>query len=518
MKHHLKGQSLVEGLVALAMASIVIVAVITAITTSVSTTRIGGIKNRANELAREAMEIARSQRAIEPGFYCFSQDDQAFSTPVHPSICVTPNIEDVFIRSVDVVEDGCATGVSNVIVNVSWTESTCTNGEFCQSVQLASCLDPAGLVGGNYPDPPTATPTVTPTPYTIERVATADTYVWSYSSYADNNYGSVSQIYSSHSSTYDRMIFLKFNLSDLTNKTLINAYLRLTEVTGNDYTQTLLDVPNTGWDESTITWNNKPALGNVVTTYVHPNNSGTQDFPITSYINGKLGQVLSLAISSEDSTYRIYSKEYSQSIYYPKLILTIREGAPSEPTPTPTATFTPAPTSTPLPTATPTPTRTPTPSPTSTLTPTPTPTPATPIVQASYPSTSGLSQSNVYDSKRTLFKANVNIQITQVGCYNCGSQSDWFLYTSNSNGDFGTIVRSGSSMSLSGSWAIQNLSTPYSLPAGSYMIFRFDPANVPVYYNGVTSYPEVDFLKYSTYGAPSWKNGAFYIRFTFTRY
>lgn len=162
-KRSFRGQSLVEGLVALSMASIVIVAIVAVVSSSLSTSRLSATREKASQLSQDAMEIIRSQRGLTEGFYCLGIDGE-LGLPAPVDTCTEPNINQEYIRKVEVVIDGCATGVDNVIVSTSWQETSCENGEFCQSVQLATCLDPSGLIGGNYPVPPTATPSISPTP------------------------------------------------------------------------------------------------------------------------------------------------------------------------------------------------------------------------------------------------------------------------------------------------------------------------------------------------------------------
>lgn len=170
---NLPGQVLLEGLIALSLASVIIIAIVTAVTSSVSTSRVSNLKNQANQYAQEAIELARTQRGLTPGFYCLAKGVSQFDSPVQPESCAAPNIDDVFIRSVEVLDDGCVAGVDNVTTTVSWADSTCDAGEFCQSVKLASCVDPSGgLIAASFPTPttdPNATPTIvglswTPTP------------------------------------------------------------------------------------------------------------------------------------------------------------------------------------------------------------------------------------------------------------------------------------------------------------------------------------------------------------------
>jgi len=175
------------------------------------------------------------------------------------------------------------------------------------------------------------------------------------------------------------------------------------------------------------------------------------------------------------------------------------------------------------PTPTPTQTNTPTPTPTKTITPTPTPNPTgTPApqggtyVQASYPSTSGLSYFSTYDSKRTVFKVKNSMTLKKVECYRCGSTTLFVLYESDASYTIGKELANLKAQGASSGWYYANVNVP--LVANKYYILRFDNASRPSYY-GTTAkfYTDIDFLSYSTYSAPTWKAGSHYTRLTYSK-
>lgn len=172
-------------------------------------------------------------------------------------------------------------------------------------------------------------------------------------------------------------------------------------------------------------------------------------------------------------------------------------------------------------TPTPTPTRTVTPTPTRNVTPTPTrvstPTPTqASLSQSAFTSTSGLSSSNIKDGKRTLIRTKNTIKSTQFACYNCGSAAKFVLYSSDSTGALKTQLFSGSANGVSSMWSYTN--TTVTLTAGSYYVLQITPSTTPVYYGSTSKiYTDIEFLKYSTSGAPSWKTGSFQIRLNYTK-
>lgn len=140
--------------------------------------------------------------------------------------------------------------------------------------------------------------------------------------------------------------------------------------------QSLKEVTNTSWGETSMTYNTKPAFGSTLGT-IYSNNqkySWANSSNLTSFIASRVGNVITIAIShSSTDGITFYSRESSN-----KPVLVIQTTTAPTPTPTVAPTNTPTPTPTGSPTATPTPT--PTPTPTLTVTPTPVPGSAAPVL------------------------------------------------------------------------------------------------------------------------------------------
>ncbi len=123
--------------------------------------------------------------------------------------------------------------------------------------------------------------------------ATEDTFVRDGNS---SNFGSLNNLRVSSGTDADdkRTIYMKFDLTSITQ--LDNAIVRLfantVEIGGAPVT--IYETSN-NWDESTLTSNNAPALGKVITTSYISNELEFYDWNITEYAQTHLGQELSVA-------------------------------------------------------------------------------------------------------------------------------------------------------------------------------------------------------------------------------
>lgn len=118
--------------------------------------------------------------------------------------------------------------------------------------------------------------------------------------------------------------YLRFNMSDLAGKTLLSAKLRIKVANDTSSgTSRVKPVTSTTWNESTLTYANRPALGSTTLGSFTPSSSNTwKEVTVTSHVTGKLGSLVSFGIdsgSSDSVTY--YSKE---TVDKPILILTYR--------------------------------------------------------------------------------------------------------------------------------------------------------------------------------------------------
>lgn len=131
---------------------------------------------------------------------------------------------------------------------------------------------------------------------TMETIdVSADTYVRD-GSQADDNYGSVIEVLARDTTTSaPRIVYLKFPVSNSLPNSVTNATLKFFSRINSSSTSTeILEVHKlvSNWDESTVTWNTKPATGAFITDNlpvpVGPTNPAPYteiSLDVTSYFN-----------------------------------------------------------------------------------------------------------------------------------------------------------------------------------------------------------------------------------------
>lgn len=134
----MKGQILLEALVALSIATVVITVVTSTVLSSLNNSIESKNQNRATQYAQEGMEVMRSHADVAVGTTgCLGKG----ITQLQPN-CTTPNIDGIFIRRVAVTSSpiSCGTSLKQVRITVSWADAKCATGTYCNSVPLVSCL------------------------------------------------------------------------------------------------------------------------------------------------------------------------------------------------------------------------------------------------------------------------------------------------------------------------------------------------------------------------------------------
>lgn len=142
----MKGDTLIEVLVALGLITVVITALAGVVITSMGNTQFSKNQNTATQYAQEGMEIIRrirddnyvNFRNIASATYCF--DEGVMALPLPPN-CTSANVSGSFLRKVTITQNGCAVNVANVTVTVSWQDSKCPAiNAFCHASRLESCF------------------------------------------------------------------------------------------------------------------------------------------------------------------------------------------------------------------------------------------------------------------------------------------------------------------------------------------------------------------------------------------
>ncbi len=143
------GQTLVEALIALAVAITIISAIVVAVISSLSNTQFTKNQNIANHSAQEGMEIVRQIRntswetfyRLSDKSYCLAANSKSLDKVGSTGKCIQ-NVG-IYVREIT-IEHGSpfCEDLSRVTVNVSWSDSKCTDisNTFCHKVILVSCL------------------------------------------------------------------------------------------------------------------------------------------------------------------------------------------------------------------------------------------------------------------------------------------------------------------------------------------------------------------------------------------
>lgn len=146
----MRGDTLIEVLIGLAVATVAISAITVLGTTSLNNAKFISDQDQASKYAQEGLETVRKIRnsnytgfASTSGVYCLGKDIQTLGAS--GSSCTTPNIDGKFIRSVIIVQNGeCrSASLAHTTVTVSWTDGKCSAGAYCHTSKLSSCFSTA---------------------------------------------------------------------------------------------------------------------------------------------------------------------------------------------------------------------------------------------------------------------------------------------------------------------------------------------------------------------------------------
>ncbi|GAA3571409.1 DUF7594 domain-containing protein [Snuella lapsa] len=144
--------------------------------------------------------------------------------------------------------------------------------------------------------------------------------------YGDTNYGSSKSMeVKKDGGSYERRIFLAFDVSGLTN--ISSAKLRLTPNTVGYTDYNLKYVSNDSWSESNITWNNKPSTSFLLGT--KSGGSNPIEWDITSQVQSEIDNdgILSLELSAVSwGVYgSFFSKEKENKDFRPTLLVELAD-------------------------------------------------------------------------------------------------------------------------------------------------------------------------------------------------
>ncbi len=163
---NMKGQTIIEVMVALAVGIVILSAVTTAVLTSLNNTRQSTSQDQSGSAAADGLEIVRKMRDTElaafknlEGTYCLSSTCTSLSNEQGGSCGkkIAPCGENVgsFIREVTIEKNASSClltpAPTNVLLNgakvsvrVSWEDTSCKDPDnsYCKSSNFDSCLFP----------------------------------------------------------------------------------------------------------------------------------------------------------------------------------------------------------------------------------------------------------------------------------------------------------------------------------------------------------------------------------------
>ncbi len=140
---------------------------------------------------------------------------------------------------------------------------------------------------------------------------------------ADTNYGSNYQLRVGRYTSPVMRSLIKFNISALNALTIQKVELKLYSIGGEDTPDIAVYSVTSEWNESTVTWNNAPAAGAMITNRTVPE-TGFVLFDVTDYVKsheGVLSFLLKVMNEAEQENYRIFLSD--ENIFYaPELAVT----------------------------------------------------------------------------------------------------------------------------------------------------------------------------------------------------
>lgn len=148
----MKGQSLMEVLIALSIIAFVASAVGGVIVSSLNNAQFGKNKTLATKYAQEGLEAIRELRnknytvfKAYSGEYCLGTIPATLTS--RPPDCNTPNVAN-FIRTVEIEQSpGCGASLAKVMIKVAWSDGKCPAANpYCHTNLHSSCLSTVNLI------------------------------------------------------------------------------------------------------------------------------------------------------------------------------------------------------------------------------------------------------------------------------------------------------------------------------------------------------------------------------------
>lgn len=150
----MKGETLIEVLIALTIAVVVVTAIAVLGVSSLNNAQFIKSQDQSTKYAQEGMEVVRNIRNSDyvsfrnyTGTYCLGKGQTTLGAA--RTSCASKNIDNVFIRSVLIQQDaGCGVNLARATVRVAWTDGKCATGVYCHKSDLTSCFSTVQPIQG----------------------------------------------------------------------------------------------------------------------------------------------------------------------------------------------------------------------------------------------------------------------------------------------------------------------------------------------------------------------------------
>lgn len=152
------------------------------------------------------------------------------------------------------------------------------------------------------------------------------------------NYGSENTLtvrLDSRDESFERSSYLKFDIPRYADSDLVSATLRLRveSVSRMGNSHSVYSVDNDSWRESSITWNNRPPLGDLLSSDIVPDIGGWLELDVTSYVQAETSGdgIVSFAIQSDATALVEYHSREALASNQPQLVIETLAGAIATP-------------------------------------------------------------------------------------------------------------------------------------------------------------------------------------------
>lgn len=148
----MKGQSLIEVLIALGVAALIVAAITMAVLAALNNAQFSKNQNLATQYAQQGMEVVRQIRnndfALFNGYSGqFCLDQGANTLRVYPPVEGCGQNVSPFSRVVS-IDNSCESSQKKAQVYVYWSDNKCTDegNPFCHKAQMVSCFSDANVI------------------------------------------------------------------------------------------------------------------------------------------------------------------------------------------------------------------------------------------------------------------------------------------------------------------------------------------------------------------------------------